>query len=86
MLFRSRVDTAALFADGPIPRALAAAGALQCGFCTPGMVVALADLHARGVQPVNEDALARLLDAHLCRCTGYRQLLEAGLRYLRGQP
>lgn len=79
-----RIDTAARFAETDIPRALAAAGALQCGFCTPGMVVALADLRARGVRPANEAELAGLLDANLCRCTGYQQLLEAGVQLLRG--
>ena len=80
------IQTATSFATGPIPQALASAGALQCGFCTPGFVVALADLQARGVAPETAAELAALLDANLCRCTGYVQLLEAGVAVLRRDP
>lgn len=77
------IETAASFADGPIPQALAAHAAVQCGFCTPGMVVALADLQRKGKVPADAAELAQWLDANLCRCTGYRQLLEAGVALLR---
>src|SRR5690606_31920562 len=50
--------------------AFCATGASQCGFCTPGIVVRLASL-APGADP------ARALLAHLCRCTGWRPILEA---------
>ncbi|MHB1986606.1 MAG: molybdopterin cofactor-binding domain-containing protein [Acidimicrobiales bacterium] len=55
----------------------AAAGALQCGFCTPGIVMRLkALLDKKGSGLAREDA-ARHLGAHLCRCTGYAKILDA---------
>ncbi len=55
----------------------AATGALQCGFCTPGIVVRLkALLDKKGADLTREDA-ARHLGAHLCRCTGYTKILDA---------
>jgi len=57
--------------------AFAATGALQCGFCTPGIVVRLkALLDKKGSDLTREDA-ARYLGAHLCRCTGYTKILDA---------
>ena len=57
--------------------AFAATGALQCGFCTPGIVVRLkALLDKKGADLSREDA-ARHLGAHLCRCTGYAKILDA---------
>ena len=58
-------------------RAFAATGALQCGFCTPGIIVrAKALLDKKGSGLAREDA-ARHLGAHLCRCTGYVKILDA---------
>jgi xanthine dehydrogenase small subunit len=57
--------------------AFCATGASQCGFCTPGIIVRLAALRARGVAADDADAVARALSAHLCRCTGWRTILEA---------
>ncbi|GJM37605.1 MAG: selenium-dependent xanthine dehydrogenase [Acidimicrobiales bacterium] len=57
--------------------AFAAHGALQCGFCTPGIVVRTkAMLDKKGSELTREGA-ARLLGAHLCRCTGYTKILDA---------
>ncbi|MHB8457326.1 MAG: molybdopterin cofactor-binding domain-containing protein, partial [Acidimicrobiales bacterium] len=57
--------------------AFASTGALQCGFCTPGIVVRLkALLDKKGSGLTREDA-ARHLGAHLCRCTGYAKILDA---------
>jgi len=59
--------------------AFAAHGALQCGFCTPGIVMrtkAMLDKTADG-KPITRDRAARLLGAHLCRCTGYVKILDA---------
>ncbi|HZT67117.1 MAG TPA: 2Fe-2S iron-sulfur cluster-binding protein [Acidimicrobiales bacterium] len=57
--------------------AFAAAGASQCGFCTPGIVMRLAGLEARhGRTPSSEEAASALI-AHLCRCTGWRTILDA---------
>jgi carbon-monoxide dehydrogenase small subunit len=67
-------------ADGdalhPVQQAFLDAGAVQCGFCTPGLVVAVHDLLARN--PAPDDAEVReALAGNLCRCTGYEQILVA---------
>ena len=67
-----------------LAQAFAAHGALQCGFCTPGIVVrtkamldkAEADV-AAGKPGLSRERAARLLGAHLCRCTGYTKILDA---------
>ena len=60
----------------PVQRAFAEAGAVQCGFCTPGLVVAAADLLARVPDP-DDDAIREALSGNLCRCTGYGKILAA---------
>jgi aerobic carbon-monoxide dehydrogenase small subunit len=68
-----------LSADGelhPVQRAFVDAGAVQCGFCTPGLVVAAADLLERVPSP-SEDEIREALSGNLCRCTGYGRILEA---------
>ena len=60
----------------PVQRAFVEAGAVQCGFCTPGLVVAAADLLARVPAP-NEDDIREALSGNLCRCTGYQKIVEA---------
>jgi len=57
-------------------RAFAAAGALQCGFCTPGIVIRAHHLLATDPAP-SRRAIAEALDEHLCRCTGYVKILDA---------
>jgi aerobic carbon-monoxide dehydrogenase small subunit len=52
------------------------AGAVQCGFCTPGLVVAAADLLARRPEPT-DDEIREALSGNLCRCTGYEKILDA---------
>ncbi|HJU97594.1 MAG TPA: (2Fe-2S)-binding protein [Jiangellaceae bacterium] len=60
----------------PVQRCFLDAGAVQCGFCTPGLVVAAHDLLERTPQP--EDAEIReALAGNLCRCTGYEKILDA---------
>ena len=53
-------------------------GASQCGFCTPGIIMRLAALEQKG--PLTEPGVASALLAHLCRCTGWRTILEAADR------
>ncbi|HEX6701016.1 MAG TPA: (2Fe-2S)-binding protein [Gaiellaceae bacterium] len=65
--------------DGELHRvqqAFVDAGAVQCGFCTPGFVVAAADLLARNPDP-NDDELREALSGNLCRCTGYAKIFDA---------
>ncbi len=60
----------------PVQAAFAEAGAVQCGFCTPGLVVATADLLSRTADPT-EDEIREALSGNLCRCTGYQKILDA---------
>ena len=60
----------------PVQEAFLDAGAVQCGFCTPGLVVAVADLLARDGSP-SEATVREALSGNLCRCTGYQKILEA---------
>jgi len=64
--------------DGPHPvqEAFVQAGAVQCGFCTPGLVVAAADLLSRTPDPT-DDELREALSGNLCRCTGYAKIFDA---------
>jgi aldehyde oxidoreductase len=57
--------------------AFAAYGALQCGFCTPGILVRTKAMIDKKGSDLTRDGAARLLGAHLCRCTGYTKILDA---------
>jgi carbon-monoxide dehydrogenase small subunit len=75
------VETAASLAapDGtlhPVQQAFLDAGAVQCGFCTPGLVVAAADLLQHNPEPSDAD-VREGLNGNLCRCTGYQKIIEA---------
>jgi aerobic carbon-monoxide dehydrogenase small subunit len=59
-----------------VQQAFVATGAVQCGFCTPGFVVATADLLARNVYPSDDD-IREALSGNLCRCTGYAKIFDA---------
>jgi carbon-monoxide dehydrogenase small subunit len=59
-----------------VQEAFVRAGAVQCGFCTPGLVVATVDLLARTPQP-SDDEIREALSGNLCRCTGYQKIFEA---------
>ena len=60
----------------PVQEAFAETGAVQCGFCTPGLVVAAAELLRRNPDPA-EDEIREALSGNLCRCTGYQKILDA---------
>ena len=62
-----------------VQRAFVEAGAVQCGFCTPGLVVASHDLLARRAvgEPISDDEIREALAGNLCRCTGYEKILDA---------
>ncbi len=65
--------------DGRLHRvqeAFVAAGAVQCGFCTPGLVVATTDLLQRIPAP-SDDEIREALSGNLCRCTGYAKIFDA---------
>ena len=57
--------------------AFAATGASQCGFCTPGIIVRLDALRAKGADVTDHAPVERALQAHLCRCTGWQTIVEA---------
>jgi carbon-monoxide dehydrogenase small subunit len=67
-------------ADGevlhPIQQAFIDAGAVQCGFCTPGLIMAAHDLLRRTPDP-GDDEIREALAGNLCRCTGYQKILDA---------
>jgi aerobic carbon-monoxide dehydrogenase small subunit len=60
----------------PVQEAFVEAGAVQCGFCTPGLVVAAHDLLARVDHPSDLE-IREALAGNLCRCTGYEKILDA---------
>jgi carbon-monoxide dehydrogenase small subunit len=60
----------------PVQQAFAATGAVQCGFCTPGLIVATVDLLRRSPDP-SEDEIKEALSGNLCRCTGYAKIFDA---------
>jgi aerobic carbon-monoxide dehydrogenase small subunit len=73
------VTVEGLNADGRLHRvqeAFVEAGAVQCGFCTPGLVIATADLLDRSPDP-GEDEIREALSGNLCRCTGYMKIFDA---------
>ena len=73
------VTVEGLAEDGELHRvqeAFVEAGAVQCGFCTPGLVVATADLLAHNPRP-SEDEIREALSGNLCRCTGYSKIFDA---------
>ena len=61
----------------PVQEAMQRCHGSQCGYCTPGFVMALAGMHERTARPTRK-AVANALTGNLCRCTGYSQILDAG--------
>jgi carbon-monoxide dehydrogenase small subunit len=76
----SSVETIEGLADGdelnPLQEAFCANHAMQCGYCTPGMIMTLEDLLRSNPRPSDEE-LVDALSGNLCRCTGYQQILQA---------
>jgi 2-furoyl-CoA dehydrogenase 2Fe-2S iron sulfur subunit len=80
LLFAVQVDGAGIrtvegLEWGPLQEAFRSHHALQCGFCTPGILIAATDLLSRA--PVDRAQVVDLLGGHLCRCTGYTPIVEA---------
>ena len=66
-------DTGAL---SPIQRAFVEEAAVQCGFCTPGIILSAVEIVGSG-KTYTRDELRKLISVHLCRCTGYQNILNA---------
>ncbi len=76
----SEVVTVEGIAEGkglhPVQEAFVESGGVQCGFCTPGLIVATHDLLARNPHP-SDPEIREALAGNLCRCTGYEKILDA---------
>ena len=72
-------------APDPVQQAMISCHASQCGFCTPGFVMALWALRQEGGTP-DDDAIHEALAGNLCRCTGYRPIVEAARQACRSTP
>jgi aldehyde oxidoreductase len=71
----------------PLQLAFAKTGAIQCGFCTPGMIVRAKSILDKNLDPSREE-IKKALQPHICRCTGYHKIFEAielAASYLRGK-
>ena len=71
----------------PIQKAFIEEAAVQCGFCTPGIIMSSVEIVGTGKRYTREE-LRKLISGHLCRCTGYEKILDAVARsveeHLRG--
>jgi len=67
----------------PLQEAFCAKHAMQCGYCTPGIIMTLEDLLRTNPQP-SEEELVDALSGNLCRCTGYQQILQAARSVIAG--
>lgn len=68
-----------------LQKAFAAKGGAQCGICTPGMLMA-AEGHRRAKGARDREGLCRGLSGNLCRCTGYKHIIESVAAALKGKP
>ena len=66
----------------PVQEAFREHHGLQCGFCTPGMIMSATDMIRRYGKDLNEEIIREQLEGNLCRCTGYVKLLEATMTYI----
>jgi xanthine dehydrogenase iron-sulfur-binding subunit len=67
----------------PVQEAFIDEGAVQCGFCTPGLILTTTSLAEKG-QDLTREELKRELSGHFCRCTGYQYILNAAEKALQG--
>lgn len=71
----------------PVQQAMVDSHGSQCGFCTPGFIMSLFSLyHNAGAEPVARETILEALGGNLCRCTGYRPIVEAAQRALQQAP
>jgi aerobic-type carbon monoxide dehydrogenase small subunit (CoxS/CutS family) len=83
-----RVETVEGLADGallsPLQRAFSTCHALQCGFCTPGMLMTL-EAFLRSHPAPSEAEVRVAISGNICRCTGYQGIVEAALQAVQGR-
>ena len=70
----------------PVQAAMAEGHGSQCGFCTPGIVMSLFTLYHGAERPVTRESVNDVLAGNLCRCTGYRPIVDAALKACDGTP
>lgn len=68
----------------PIQRAFIEESAIQCGFCTPGLIMTAVEIAGSG-RDYSREELRRLISGHLCRCTGYENILNAVEKVIGGK-
>ena len=68
----------------PLQEAFCTYHALQCGYCTPGMLITLTDLLSKTPSPTDAE-LVDAISGNLCRCTGYQQILQAARSVIASQ-
>lgn len=68
----------------PLQKAFVDKGAVQCGFCTPGMLMSLKALYDENPNATKED-IKKAISGNLCRCTGYQQIVEAAESAFKGR-
>ncbi|OPX41065.1 MAG: (2Fe-2S)-binding protein [Desulfobacteraceae bacterium 4484_190.3] len=68
----------------PLQKAFVDKGAVQCGFCTPGMLMSLKALYDENPSATKED-IKKAISGNLCRCTGYQQIVEAAESAFKGR-
>jgi aerobic carbon-monoxide dehydrogenase small subunit len=68
----------------PLQQAFCEFHAVQCGYCTPGVLIALTDLLEKNARPTDEE-LQQAISGNLCRCTGYQQIFEAARSVIAGR-
>jgi xanthine dehydrogenase small subunit len=70
----------------PVQSAMVAHHGSQCGFCTPGIVMSLFTLYHEGERPLSRETVNDVLAGNLCRCTGYRPIVDAALKACESEP
>lgn len=70
----------------PVQSAMVRHHGAQCGFCTPGIIMSLYALHGSSERPISREMVCDHLAGNLCRCTGYRPIIDAALEVCAGEP
>lgn len=66
----------------PVQQAMVDMHGSQCGFCTPGFIMSLWAMYENEQEPPNKDKISDYLSGNLCRCTGYRPILDAAKKHM----